>query len=454
VAAAAVALASLLAGCAGRVKPDERAARQSLRTVQQHFPPATGTNALPALTPASRLEDFLAYAMRNQPAVQAAYFDWAASVERITVDRSLPDPQFTFQTFNTATLLSALMPGLVMEFPGPGKLAARGAVASAESQAKYFAFETAVLQSAFAVKKAYYQLHFLADKVRINRETLRLLAGLETLARAQNEVGKGTLQDVLRAQMERDRTAVELANLEDSRSPLIAQFKAALGWPAGAANPPLPARFESTPLDVTSDQLFTAALVHNPRLKALEAEVRAADAGLRLARKDNVPDFTAGLSADLKAAPVMWNPQAGVTLPIWRDKVAADIAAAQAAKRSAQARLSAEQIALAVDFADQLFTYRESGRNLALLRDKLIPKARASLDVAQAGYLGGQLDFFNLIDAERALLNFQLAEVEARTQREMTLAEISLLILGQPPADAPVLPPQTNAPVANLPAHH
>ena len=63
-------------------------------------------------------------------------------------------------------------------------------------------------------------------------------------------------------------------------------------------------------------------------------------------------------------------------------------------------------------------------------------------EVAQSGYVGGKVDFLNVIDAERTLLDFRLSEVEARLQRELALAELSLLILGVPPANAPVLPPK------------
>ncbi len=441
-----------LAGCTGTVKPGERVARADLGTVARLYRPATGTNALPELTRESGLDDLLTYAMLNQPQVEAAYFDWVGAVERITVERSRPDPQLTFST-DIKDVVMAVMPGLMTDIPGPGKLGVRADVASAESAALYFKFEAAVLRSAFDVKRAYYQLHFLDDKLAISRETLRLLADLETLARAQNEAGRGTLQDVLRAQIEQDRTTTEVASLEDSRNPLRAELKAALGLQPPELDPPVPARFESTPLDVTPDALFATALARNPGLREMEADVRAAEAGIRLAYKERVPDFTVGLEADVKSSPVMFRPQAGMTLPIWRDKIAAGIAAAQARKRSAEARLSAGQIALAVDFADKLFTYRETGRNLELLRGKLVPKARQSLAVARAGYLSGQIDFFNLIDAERTLLNFQLAEVEARTQRELVLADLSLLIVGQAPDHAPILPTASSMPAkASLPS--
>ena len=433
---------ALLAGCKGISTPGERKALSDLGSVSEAYKPQNQRPALPTLQTNASLSNFLQFAILNQPQVEAAYFDWAASVRRITVERSLPDPRLTFQSDIADTVMS-LMPGLMMDFPGPGKLKWAANVASAESEARYFVFENAMLQTAFALKKSYYQLHFLDAKVSVNRETLKLVEQIEKLARTQNEVGKVTLQDVLRAQIEQERITTEINNLEDSRNPLLAQFKAALGMKAEEASPPVPQKFESTPLDLTSDGLFAAALARNPRLKAMEAEVRRADASIRLAYKARVPDFSAGVEVDVKASPIFVTPQLGITLPIWRDKIAAQIAEAQAGKRASEARLSAEQIALAVEFAEKSFLFREATRNLELLTERLLPKARQSLEVAQSGYVSGKVDFLNLLDAERTLLGFQLSEVEARVQRELALAELSLLILGTPPAGAPVLPPNT-----------
>jgi outer membrane protein TolC len=436
-----------LTGCKGISTQSERQAQHDLRTVAEAYRPEHRRPALPTLQTNASLSNFLHFAILNQPQVEAAYYDWAGAVQRITVERSLPDPRLTFEA-DIADMVLSLMPGLMVDIPGPGKLKWAANVASAESQVRYFAFELSLLQTAFTLKRAYYQLYFLDAKIGVNRETLVLLKDLEKLARTQNEVGKVTLQDVLRAQIEEDRLSTEIANLEDSRHPLLAQFKAALGLTSEQAAPPVPQQFESTSLDLTSDQLFAIALARNPRLKAMEAEVRRAEASLRLAYKARVPDFTIGLEADAKASPVIYTPQAAVTLPIWRDKIAAEIAAAQAGKRAAEARLTAEQIALAVEFAEKSFMFREVSRNLSLLQDRLIPKARQSLEVARSGYLSGQIDFFNLINAQQTLLGFQLNEVEARTQRELVLAELSLLILGQTPSGAPVLKSPVALPVS------
>jgi len=438
-------VALALAGCTGVATREEREARRQLGTVKTSYRPDDRRPALPELTTNSPLGDFLTYAVLNRPQVEAAYYDWAASVENITVTRSLPDPQLTFQ-MDIQDVVASVMPGFVQQFPGPGKLRAQARAAAADSQAKYFAFESAVLQTAYAVRQSYYRLWFLDEKIQVDREMLRLLAELERIARAQNDVGQVTLQDVYRAQIEEDRLKTEVANLEDSRQPLLAQFRAALGLQRGQPDPPPPGRFEATP-DLTPERVLDIAFARNPQLKAMEAEVRQAQASLDLAYKAKVPDFSLGLMADAKASPVLYRPLATVTLPVWRDKIAAEIAAAQAGERAAQARFSAAQIDLTVEFAGKSFDYREVNRNLDLLQNRLIPRARQSLEIARASYLSGKTEFFNLIDAERTLLEFRLSEIEARTQRELVLSDLSLLVAGVPPANAPLLPAKT-APVS------
>lgn len=441
---------TVLVGCAGIPAPGEREARLDAAAVAGAYRPLDKAVSLPALTPDSALSDFIRFAMLNQPSVEAAYLDWLASVENITVARSLPDPRLMFET-DITRIVQTLMPGLVMDFPVLAKLSARGQAASAQSQEKYFAFEMAVLRAANAVKRTHYQLHFLEEKIRVERETLRLAADLEEIARQQNEVGKVTMQDVLRAQIEEDRLGNEIANLEDSRGPLRAAFKAALGIRISAADPPIPSRFEFTPADRDIDQILAVAFSNNPRIKSMEAEVRRGEALIRAARRERWPDVSVGVEADALAVPTMFRPQFSLTLPIWRDKIAAQIAEAQATKGASEARLSAEQIRLAAELAEKSFMARQATRNLALARDVVGPKARQSLDVARASYLTGKADFTNLVDTWRTVLSIEIEAVEAQTERELALADLSLLLAGLPPPGAPVLAHEPRSPAPPTP---
>jgi outer membrane protein TolC len=431
-----LAVGLMLAGCKGISVKGEKEARQQVQTVANTYRPGGQKPPLPTLTTNSGLADFLTYALLNQHRVEAAYFDWVASVERITIQRSLPDPQLTFQ-MDIQDVVTSLMPGLMMSFPGIGKLRAAGEVAVAASQGGYFTFKAASLESSYQVKSTYYRLYFLEEKIRVNRENLALLQELERLARSQNETGKATLQDVLRAQIEQERLNNEILNLEDSRGPLLAQWKAALGIQPDEPTPPVPTQFESTPLDVAADKWLEQALAENTRLQAMAADVRSAEAAIQLAYKARIPDTSVGFMADVKLNPVLYRPWGTVSIPLWRDKLAAQVAEAQSNKRAGEARLTEQQISLAVDVAERAFVYRQTTRNLNLLQRVLLPKQRQSLEAARSAYLAAQIDFLNLAEAEQNLLRFNLDEVEARTQRELSLAELSLIMQGMPPAAGP-----------------
>jgi outer membrane protein TolC len=433
----AAAAGFVLTGCQGIPAPGEKQARRDLVTVTDKYRPTHQPPALPELTPDSSLSNYLAYALFHQPQVAATFYDWSASVENITVTRSRPDPQLTFQSYIEDSLTS-LMPGFAWNFPGPGKLKARAGVAAAESQGKYFAFESAVLQTAFKLKRAYYQFGLLEEQLRLKREVLALLENQERSIRAQNMTGTAALPDWLRVQSELDRARTELTNQEDSRGSLLENFKATLGLMPEQPTPPAPARFEASGEQVETDELLREAFERNPQLAALAADVRAAEAGMAVAYKERIPDFNAGLSVEVYRPPFYW-PQANMTLPIWRDKLAAEVAQAQVNILAAKSRLKAGQIDLAVNFAQKSFACRETSRNVALIENELIPQSRQSVEVVQAGYRTGTMGFSAMTDAERILLDLQLEAVQARTDREIALAELSLMVAGVSPPGAPIL---------------
>src|ERR1039457_5307123 len=84
----------LFAGC---TTPAEKAEQRALRQGAEQYRPHGAKPALPLLTTNAPLRDFLTFALLNHPDVEAAYFDWAAAVARITSAGAPPDPQLTFQ---------------------------------------------------------------------------------------------------------------------------------------------------------------------------------------------------------------------------------------------------------------------------------------------------------------------------------------------------------------------
>ena len=84
-----------------------------------------------------------------------------------------------------------------------------------------------------------------------------------------------------------------------------------------------------------------------------------------------------------------------------------------------------------------LFRLRDAERKIDLYRDTLVPLAEASLAVTQEGYEAGKGDFLDVIDAQRLLLELQLAFERSVADHEQRIAELEMLV-GRPLPAAPV----------------
>ncbi len=75
-----------------------------------------------------------------------------------------------------------------------------------------------------------------------------------------------------------------------------------------------------------------------------------------------------------------------------------------------------------------MFRLRDAERQIGLYQTTLIPKANESLAVTQRSYSAGGAIFIDLIDAQRMLLVFELAETRALTDYNQSKTELEKLI--------------------------
>jgi cobalt-zinc-cadmium efflux system outer membrane protein len=118
-------------------------------------------------------------------------------------------------------------------------------------------------------------------------------------------------------------------------------------------------------------------------------------------------------------------------IPLWRGAYKAGVTEARLGREAAEN--------LRVDYGNRvdaeltlaLYRVRDAERKVDLYQDTLVPQADQALKIAEEVYRSGKGNFLDLIDAERLLLEFQLAAERAFADREIALAEIEKLI-GEP----------------------
>lgn len=432
-AALAITGVALLASCASTPPPAEKSARATLQATGAAVLAREGRPALPVLNSDSPAGEFVRYAVVNHPAVAAAYYDWRASSEAIVPARSLPDPSLTFEADITDTLMS-FMPGLMFDFMGAGKRAAMGREAGAAAEVARRNYVSVVLNTATATHKAWIELAFIDEAIRLRESSLGALEQSLALANADYTTGKGmgNLTDQVRFANETAKVRSDLATLADRRTAARARFKSTLGLSPADPDPAWPQALLTTTDLPGEDELWRRASVANADLGRMRAMVEMAVAGVEVARKAGRPDFTLGVMADLKADPLMVRPTATLKLPIWREKIAATIAAAEARRDASAARVSAEQLNLAAELAQMLSMVREADRMIAYIEQTALPNFDRTLATVEAGYQSGMGGAAMIPETRFMALNMRLERAAALRERETAVTEL-LLLTAVPP---------------------
>lgn len=246
-----------------------------------------------------RLEDLLRELHDRNPALQAARKMAEARKTSISSAKTLPDPEFTFQTMGdlippdlqTGDPSSGRFYGIEQEIPFPGKLGLKGKIAGSEAEAEEWNSEQTRRELVAELKGAYLDLLLLSQSLEIVEKDRGLLRSFIQVAESKYRVGDGSQQEIIRAQVELARLLDRQAVLEQRRTVSEALINSLLLRPAGA---PLgkPTPVSQAELSFDLDQLIHAAQTNSARLKNQEKTIDRSQHAVDLARKGFYPDFS------------------------------------------------------------------------------------------------------------------------------------------------------------------
>jgi len=427
---------SAAAGCASG---PERAASEAFQQVERRDYAAR--EPLPVLDETATLSDYLAYAALNNPGLRAAFHRWQAAVERIRQVRSLPEPRLSYGYFirevETRVGPQRQKVGISQGFPWFGKLKLQGEQAVEAAEAARERYEAEKLKLFYRVKSAYAEYYYLSRAIATTKENLALMRYLEQVVRTRYRAAAAGHPDVIKAQVELGKLDERLRSLEDLRAPLAARLDAALGREPGEPAA-WPDSLPEEKAELKEEELLLRAKQANPELKALAFEIGKAEDAVALARKEYFPDFALGLDyiqtdpssmagvKDSGKDPVV--PMISIEIPIWRGKYRAGEREAKARLQGARELLRERTNTLESEVKLAAYGLRDAARKIDLYRDALIPKAKEHLRATETAFKAGKADFLNLIDAQRALLEFELIHQRALADQLKRRAELEMLV--------------------------
>lgn len=385
---------------------------------------ATLAQAQPATAPPAvlRLDDLLRDMHASNPALRAARLEAAAQATRPRQVSALPDPSVavSYRPFAVDGLDGVIPPQVMVEqmipYPGKRRLAAEVAAYGAE-MAGYDADEL-LLELAYEVKTAYYELYRIQEQDRLIRQFQAQIGDFEEAAVARYEVGTGMQQAILKAQLERNALERRRLELAAERRMLLQRLARLTNQPRLAAAPDSLV-VERPDIDVAARVNPTEALDARPGVKAIEAGLGMAEAEIERAKKEYRPDFMIGagfmdmMAMDGSVAPLddldkRFGVSFGVVIPLQRGRRDAALEEARVRRSQYEARLEAIRTEIATEVNGLRNRLHEEEKALALYVNTLVPQAETTLEATLSAYTTGRTDFLDLLDAQRMLFDLHM----------------------------------------------
>lgn len=390
---------------------------------------------------AQTLAGLVALGVHHNRGLRSAAAEVAAATAEIAQVKALPDPTVGLTAYldPVETRVGPQQLGLQasQSFPWFGTLGAKGDMAAETALASREKLDAMIIEVMTSIRTKALEIAYLDSSIAVTRSHLDLLRQWERSAQDAYAAGKGSYRALIKAQVEIGQVGNRLESLRGRRGPLVAALNADLDREPGAplAEIKLPA---APPRDVDATRMVSLLEATSPRLRRWNHLAAAADLQGKVAGKLGLPGFTVGVTMIRTGEARMSGVDGsgkdalmatfGLRMPLWRGKT--DAAKNQARQNRLRADDARAQTLndLRAELSMTLYRLDDARRQVDLYASALIPKAEQSLAASLDAFAADQVDYLDVIDAERMLLDFRLALARARTDELIQAARLESLI--------------------------
>lgn len=387
---------------------------------------AQGTPALPSPL---GLADVIRIASDRRAEIQAARARSRAGEARPIIVSALEDPMLSPSLDHLPFMMGGANVSLTLEqrIPLSGIRSHRRASALADLDRLRADANRTALDVAVQAANAFLMLQQRRRTAALVEEQTGFARDVVNAANARYAGGTAPQADVLRAEVEVARLNAYAKALVSEVRGGEAMLNASLALDADLPVPALvPLAFA---LPIPAWVAIKTALTSRPELAAGRADVVRADADVLVMRDMYRP------MATIRSGPAYtmaegrgWMAMVGVSLPIWRGKLRAGVAEAQAMRAMSEAELQAMARMIEGDAAVAGSQLQAARDRQGALNSDVLPRARMVIEPAVAGYAAGQLPLVSVIEAVQALWRVQSDLIAADTELGLAWARLGRAI--------------------------
>ena len=392
-------------------------------------PPASaGQSTVTMQTPLS-LADVVRLAGERRDEIQAARERTRAGEARPAIVSALDDPMISPSLDHLPFMLGGANVSVTLEqqFPLSRIRQHRRVSALADVDRLRAEVDRTTLDVGIQAANAFLMLQERRRTVGLVAEQLTFAREVVTVANARYASGTAPQSDVLRAEVEMARLGALARALTREVGAAEAMLNTSLALDADLPVPPLVPVELAQPVPPWS--VIKSALTTRPELAAGRAEVARAGAEVDVMRDMFRPMATVRTGpAYTMSEGKGWMVMVGLSLPIWRGKLRAGVAEAQAMRAMSEADLRAMTRMIEGDAAVAVSRLQAARDRQAALTADVLPRARMAIEPAVAGYTAGQLPLVSVIEVVQALWLVQADLIAADTELGLAWARLGRAI--------------------------
>ncbi|PTB96627.1 TolC family protein [Marivirga lumbricoides] len=386
-----------------------------------------------------QLDEYLALAVKNNPAVKSAYAQFEAALQKSPQVTGLPDPTLTVSAFGrmieTRLGTQEARFSFMQMFPWFGTNKAKSEVANLIAEASFQNYLEVRKQVIFDVTSAYVELYALTEIIKLKEEDLKILNAYKELAISRFESGKAPMVNAVKVDIQKDAALAEIEWLKEELKPIQTKFNLLTAREVQSAINVVDTLFieDQNPLLENEMEL----LENHPSIKALKQKEASYGYQEQVAKKEGFPNIGLGLDYSIiSKRPVddlerngqdAIMPMVSLSLPVYRKKYRASAKEAQLMEESLIHQQESQMNSLVNEYQSALYELNKAKKQVALY-DRQIKSAAQANKLLVSGFSNDLTDFDEVLQMNQDVLMYKTQKIEAIKNALIAKANLEYLL--------------------------
>ncbi|MCU1222155.1 MAG: outer membrane protein [Edaphobacter sp.] len=369
------------------------------------------------------LADFEALADANNPTLKQANAFVRRSQEQARQAGLYPNPSIGYQgeQIRGGSYGGGEQGGFVQQTVVlGGKLGLRRNIYDQQKRSEQIGVEEQTYRVHGDVQQAFYDALTAQATVQLRQRLLGVsLDAVETVHQLAN-VGQADAPDILQTEVEAEQAKVDYVTAQRQ---YLQAFRAltALAGKGNLPVSPLQGELEKTP-DLNAEQIVDSVVAGSPTVKRAQQEAAVAQARLKDAKRESVPDLQLRAGEQYNGEQVSQNPtkaagaqsfaSAGINIPLW-NRNQGNVGAAKAEIERAEQDVTRAQLSLRQQAAPLAQSYLSAQFEADRYKTQLIPRAARAYELYLKKYQNMAQAYPQVLVSQRTLFQLQISYLMA-----------------------------------------